>query len=205
MLYVLYACVRVYIYVCMCYLYVCAMCICWLHVCIWHTDWIWLLVYNSLSSDPVFIPSKLCDHSHITCLLPSVMLCLPHPWCEPGTCWSTPRVTSSRPEPWPPGATSSASTVLCCDHLAVFWLWVLTHRQTREYSWGTGPKASVRSQWVQMYVVVVCCFCVFSLHSHEDSYTLQGWRATFKKPYLFWVLVLYRAVVGTQGQPQVAG
>lgn len=69
MLCVLYVCVRVYIYVCMCYLYVCAMCICWLHVCIWHTDWIWLLVYNSLSSDPVFIPSKLCDHSNITCLL----------------------------------------------------------------------------------------------------------------------------------------
>lgn len=97
------------------------------------------------------------------------MLCLPHPWCEPGTCSSTPRVASSRPEPWPPGATSSASTVLCCDHLEVFWLWVLTYRQTREYSWGAGPKAFLRPQWVQMYVVVVCCFCVFSLHSHKGS------------------------------------
>lgn len=103
------------------------------------------------------------------------MLCLPHPWCEPhfwcepGTCSSTPRVASSRPEPWPPGATSSASTVLCCDHLEVFWLWVLTYWQTREYSWGACPKAFVRPQWVQMYVVVVCSFCVFSLHSHEGS------------------------------------
>lgn len=92
-------------------------------------------------------------------------------WCEPGSCSSIPRVASSRPEPWPPGATSSASPVHCCDCLEVFWLWVLTYRQTREYSWGAVPRGFMRSQYFKCTWVVVCCFCVASILMKVQHFT----------------------------------